>query len=85
MNIFKNQKWMVLIMTMIISSMCFVSCDDGNNENTTNEPATPSDSRAIDLGLSVYWAGMNVGASSQENIGLYFAWGETKGYRWTQV
>lgn len=80
MNIFRNQKRMVLIMTMIISSMCFVSCNDDNKENTTNEPATPSDSRAVDLGLSVYWAIMNVGASSQEDIGLYFAWGETMGY-----
>ncbi len=31
----------------------------------------------IDLGLSVKWATMNVGASSPDDYGDYFAWGET--------
>ena len=35
---------------------------------------------AVDLGLSVKWATMNVGASSPEDYGDYFAWGETTGY-----
>ena len=34
----------------------------------------------VDLGLSVKWATCNVGASSPEQAGLYFAWGETTGY-----
>ena len=34
----------------------------------------------IDLGLSVKWAEQNVGAKKPEDIGLYFAWGETQGY-----
>ena len=33
---------------------------------------------AVDLGLSVYWASCNVGASSPEEYGEYFAWGETE-------
>ena len=32
---------------------------------------------AVDLGLSVKWATCNVGASSPEEYGDYFAWGET--------
>ena len=32
----------------------------------------------VDLGLSVKWATCNVGASSPEGRGDYFAWGETK-------
>ena len=32
----------------------------------------------VDLGLSVKWATMNVGASSSEDYGDYFAWGETE-------
>lgn len=32
---------------------------------------------AVDLGLSVKWASCNVGASSWEKEGDYFAWGET--------
>ena len=41
-------------------------------------PDVPSDPRAVDLGLSVLWASMNVGASNPEEYGDYFAWGETK-------
>lgn len=33
---------------------------------------------AIDLGLSVKWANCNVGASSPEGYGGYYAWGETE-------
>ena len=32
----------------------------------------------VDLGLSVKWATVNVGASSPEDYGDYFAWGETE-------
>ena len=39
----------------------------------------------VDLGLSVKWATCNVGASSPEQSGLYFAWGETTGYTGEQV
>ena len=33
---------------------------------------------AVDMGLSVQWASCNVGASSPEDYGDYFAWGETQ-------
>lgn len=32
----------------------------------------------VDLGLSVKWAMMNIGASLPEDFGNYYAWGETK-------
>ena len=36
----------------------------------------------VDMGLpgNVLWASWNVGASKPEEVGSYFAWGETKGY-----
>ena len=40
----------------------------------------------VDLGLSVYWATCNVGASSYSSFGNYYAWGEisTKNsYKWS--
>ncbi len=40
----------------------------------------------VDLGLSVKWATMNVGANSPEDYGDYFAWGETSiknTYNWS--
>ena len=36
-----------------------------------------STDQKVDLGLSVCWAGWNVGASSPEEYGDYYAWGET--------
>ena len=41
----------------------------------------------VDLGLpsGLKWAKYNVGASSPEEYGLYFAWGETTGYTAEQV
>lgn len=41
----------------------------------------------IDLGLpsGTLWATMNVGATSETDTGLYFAWGETTGYTADQV
>ena len=37
----------------------------------------------IDLGLpsGTKWADKNLGALKQEDVGLYFAWGETEGYK----
>ena len=32
----------------------------------------------VDLGLSVYWANFNVGASASHEYGFYFQWGDTK-------
>ena len=32
----------------------------------------------VDLGLSVLWATCNVGASTPDDFGLFFAWGETE-------
>ena len=37
-----------------------------------------NDGRWVDLGLSVLWAAYNVGASSPEEYGGYYAWGETE-------
>ena len=37
----------------------------------------PNGHEYVDLGLSVKWATMNVGATSPEDYGGYYAWGET--------
>ena len=43
--------------------------------------------KLIDLGLTsgTLWMDRNVGASSSEDAGLYFAWGETQGYTADEV
>ena len=51
---------------MVLVCMMMVSCD-GKHEGHGY----------VDLGLSVKWATCNVGATSPEDYGHYFAWGET--------
>ena len=49
------------------------------------EPASGGGPDPVDLGLSVKWAPYNVGASTPEDYGDYFAWGETSpkdSYTW---
>ena len=38
---------------------------------------TLTSGEVVDLGLSVYWASCNLGASKPEEYGNYYAWGET--------
>ena len=45
----------------------------------------PAGAEAVDLGIvvngkNIKWANMNIGATSEEEYGLMFAWGETTGY-----
>lgn len=41
---------------------------------------TPTGVLAIDIGLSVKWANMNIGAYKITDMGAYFAWGEVAGH-----
>ena len=60
-----NYLWSSLIALMVL---VLVSCGG----------STVVDGReAVDLGLSVKWATANVGASTPDSKGDYFAWGET--------
>ena len=55
-------------------------------ENNNNGHLGPCPSGAVDLGLSVYWATTNIGASNPEDYGDYYAWGETEpkeSYSWS--
>ena len=52
-------------------------------EGESAEPGTPPTNvenghEYVDLGLSVKWATMNVGANAPEEYGNYFAWGEVE-------
>ena len=56
----------------IISRAEYASVEDKEPE----DEITPG--QEVDLGLSVNWGGWNVGASSPEEYGGYYAWGETE-------
>lgn len=72
---------MSLLLALVASGMTFVSCTDDENE-LAPLGTIPTKLKAVDLGLpsGTLWANMNVGASSPEDYGDNFAWGETKGY-----
>lgn len=53
-------------------SVTMTSCEDGDDVSPIVEP------EAVDLGLSVRWASFNLGASSPEEAGNYYSWGETQ-------
>ena len=62
----------------------------GATPDTPTEPEeqenTENGHEYVDLGLSVKWATMNVGATKPEEYGDYFAWGETQPkdtYNWS--
>lgn len=56
--------------------------DGADSEEPEYEPEIDYNGHEyVDLGLSVKWATMNVGASKPEDYGDYYAWGETIGYK----
>ena len=55
----------------IASSVDSITIVSANN-NTENK----NEHQYVDMGLSVMWATCNIGASSPEEFGDYFAWGE---------
>ena len=71
----------------MVDSVTFVSSSVETPETPSDSTSVPdrSPAEAIDLGLSVKWASCNVGATSPEDYGGYYAWGETEEkeiYRW---
>ena len=68
------------------AAMVFAACDksdepkNGSNNNDSNNDDPKNDTKeAVDLGLpsGLKWATCNVGATSPEEYGDYYAWGET--------
>ena len=60
--------------------------NDGSGVETTCSVTVTANHEYVDLGLSVKWATYNVGASSPEEYGDYYAWGETETkntYNWS--
>lgn len=47
--------------------------------STASKPLPEVQYEEVDLGLSVKWANCNLGATTPEEYGTYFAWGETEG------
>ena len=71
-------KRVCLFMTLVC--MMMVSCKPAEGEDPINPDGSDGKHEGhgyVDLGLSVKWATCNVGATTPEDYGHYFAWGET--------
>lgn len=71
-NLLRHIKSSIFSLCLWICCLCSV-----NGQNTLNKH------EYVDLGLpsGTLWATCNLGASSPEEYGDYFAWGETQGYK----
>lgn len=83
-------KFNKLAIITLVSSSLFVACSDEISYNTGDTKYTASTAnisgagQAVDLGLpsGTKWANMNVGATSENDNGILFVWGDVTG---TQV
>ena len=68
--------------TLITPNVSLINEDNSVRYLPELEDPTHNGYKYVDLGLpsGLKWAKCNVGASSPEEYGLYFAWGETTGY-----
>ena len=62
------KKLSVLLILAACSAVLLSSCDKDGKEKS------PYDKYAVDLGLSVKWASVNVGASTEMELGNYYGW-----------
>lgn len=83
------KKYLSLLLATSLALLLISSCDI---LGIIDDIGGDSDSKAVDLGLSVKWATCNLGASSPEKSGDFYAWGETSpkstfgsmdGYKWS--
>ena len=71
-----NMKKILFLMAIALPFVFISSCGDDKDKD---EPVTPDNHEYVDLGLpsGTLWATCNIGASIPEDMGDYFAWGET--------
>ena len=68
-----NKISLMILSMMLVGTVCHAKVTATNNDEGGSNGV-----EAVDLGLSVKWANMNVGANKDSGFGSYFAWGEIK-------
>lgn len=66
-----------IFVSVLVFSAALVLVGCKSNPNEPEDGSSANGHKYVDLGLSVKWATMNVGATIPEDYGDYFAWGET--------
>ncbi len=71
-------KTVLLFLALFMATPAFVGCsnDEGSGSNTGTSKGSHKGHEWVDLGIGVKWATCNIGASTPEEHGDYFAWGE---------
>lgn len=76
----------VLSAIVIAALLSFSGCNREKSEEVEKDTGFENGFQYVDLGLSVKWATVNVGASKPEEYGDYYAWGEIESkteYNWS--
>ena len=74
-------KRIIYLLPVVAIMMGMLSCDKDDADAPVAAPVIqPNGDYPVDLGLSVKWATCNVGATTPEGYGDYFAWGDTATY-----
>lgn len=66
-----------ILVSVLVFSAALVLVGCNSNPNEPEGGGSANGHKYVDLGLSVKWATMNVGATTPEDYGNYYAWGET--------
>lgn len=61
-----------------LAVMAYFTVGHAKGISPESEPSAPAVVEAVDMGLSVKWASVNLGARKPSDFGTYYAWGETK-------
>ena len=71
-----------MMLALMVAALSFTACSSDDNDEEGGSEGGSEGSSYVDLGLpsGTLWATCNIGASSPEDRGDFFAWGETKGY-----
>ena len=72
-----------LVLSLSVSAQFYIYCSNGDVLEVDSISLVKPDNQInnheyVDLGLSVKWATCNVGATTPEEYGDYFAWGEVE-------
>ena len=85
-NLLKSILSLFILLVTNYSIICCGSDDEPSgtivNSGTTQQSSLkiPASLEAVDLGLSVKWASVNIGGEIETDAGAFFVWGEVEGY-----
>lgn len=82
LKVFANQEEFESQKDSILEQPYVVLLEDTKKMIFSVEPYNPNDYEYVDLDLpsGIKWAKLNVGATKESDLGLFFQWGDTQGY-----